>query len=311
MTHWWIEEEARFLDECLAHINFSRKAANPVASCRCLFDALNKTWDSFYAFRKKQGESVANAAERSDHADIRDLLLMALEGTQLSQFCRSEHMQRLAVLEPQVMNHDTLRRREYTPSSISPELAQEARAEHRQLANAYTRYIVEPENEALRTALLKKTAQLLYIVRSNIAHGEKTPRGPDRKKVQRDRDVCNRVLPVLDQFFQLLFDQPNHRLALYGTLRPGESNHQLIEDISGHWIKGETRGGLSERNSYPIFVWSSSGEPVKVEILVSTKLPEELPRIDEFEGSDYERIWIPVQTTEGLQICNIYSDSTS
>lgn len=309
MTHWWIVERERFLDSCLAHINSSKRASNSVTGCRSLFDALNKAWDSFYVFRKNDGQLADPTAKRSDHADIRDLISLALGDKQLSALCHSTCVEQLALFEPQVMNHQTLKSREYSPSNISPELARDARNEHRQLANAYHRFVSEPESPSVRTALLKKLAQLLYIGRSNIAHGEKTPKGPDIQKAERDVVLCDLISSVLIQFFQMLFDQPNHRLALYGTLRRGEANHSLIEEVPGRWLNGVTNGDLCLHDSLPAFTWKLGGESVPVEILISTELPERFHRIDEFEGSNYARIWIPVQTADGLQICNIYSDS--
>lgn len=307
MPFWWDFESTRFLDECLTHINEARKEKNAVARCRGLFDALNKTWDGFYAYRKRTGATVAAAKDRSDHSDLRDLLLLSVDDSCLTRFCRTSEIESLALLAPPVLNHDTLRKGDYDPCNITAKLVKDASAEHRQLLNAYGRYKASPDDAALREVLLKKTAQLIYTVRSNIAHGEKTPKGPDVKKTQRDKEVCTLVVPVIEMFFQLLFGSPDQRLALYGTLRRGEVNHALIEDLPGDWIGGQVVGIVSQLNGHPILMWDSSGDNVQVEVLVSDRLPSKFDQFDGFEGNAYERIWIPVETSSGKQICNIYS----
>lgn len=64
---------------------------------------------------------------------------------------------------------------------------------------------------------------------------------------------------MIETFFQLLFGSPDQRLALYGTLRRGEVNHSLIEDLPGDWIEGQVIGIVSKQNGYPILMWDSSG----------------------------------------------------
>ena len=49
--------------------------------------------------------------------------------------------------------------------------------------------------------VVKKTAELLYIVRSNMAHGEKTKYGPDIDKRKRGVSVCQFLLSPHFNFY--------------------------------------------------------------------------------------------------------------
>jgi len=55
-----------------------------------------------------------------------------------------------------------------------------------------------------------------------------------------------------------------------------------------------------------IFKWVPNAEEICVKMLVSIFLPEKLPKIDQFEGSSYQRILIPAKVGEHWVIGNIY-----
>ncbi|MDQ6672784.1 MAG: gamma-glutamylcyclotransferase [Chloroflexota bacterium] len=84
------------------------------------------------------------------------------------------------------------------------------------------------------------------------------------------------------------------RLAAYGTLMPGESNHTLLSDLAGVWEDGTVEGVRFMANGYPAFKWRPGTEQVRVSVLTSSALPEHWARLDEFEGADYRRILVPV-----------------
>ncbi|MFK7791584.1 MAG: gamma-glutamylcyclotransferase [Devosiaceae bacterium] len=101
----------------------------------------------------------------------------------------------------------------------------------------------------------------------------------------------------------------NHRLASYGTLAPGRSNHAQVEHLSGRWIKGTVRGTATTNTTgrwtgYPGFHLHADGEPVSVFILESSDLTDHWDRLDVFEGEAYARVVTTAQTDEGpLQVC--------
>jgi hypothetical protein len=156
--------------ETLMHINQARDATarnhSIVEVARALFDGLNKIQTEW-------------ALDKSDQeiGEVKGFQLMVLEGLQSetrSTLLRSGELQSLVSFQPQIMNHDVLRRRGYRPGvEIEPRVIREASEVHRKLAKAYSE--LDGPDPAIEERILKRTAELLYIVRSNIAHGERRP----------------------------------------------------------------------------------------------------------------------------------------
>lgn len=287
------------LSHIIAKINDSNARDNSVDCCSDLFDALNKCWQQF--------SSISHSSK--DLSDIKSLTNLIMEGLseeQKIQIAQSIELSNLALLEPKVMNHNTLNKKAYDPSNISDKIRREAQDEHRQLYNAYSRFKNDSKEESIEP-LFKKTSQLLYVIRSNIKHGEKTPKGPDLNRSERDRTVCKVVKPLLNLFFETLFDCPRKRLAVYGTLIPGGINHQIIADLPGNWFDGKVEGKLEEINKFQVFTWVIDSYFVDVKILESDLLPQGYKRLDVFEGELYKRIWIPIRIDERIVVGNIYA----
>ncbi len=100
---------------------------------------------------------------------------------------------------------------------------------------------------------------------------------------------------------------PSLRLAVYGTLAPGASNHREVAHLGGSWHPGHVRGVRGNRGD-PVFTWSEQAPPVPVQVLIAAGLPAHWPALDAFEGSDYWRILVPVQLRDGaLAVANLYA----
>jgi len=94
------------------------------------------------------------------------------------------------------------------------------------------------------------------------------------------------------------------RLATYGTLRPGRSNHGQVSGLGGTWIRGTVRGilyaeGWGAAQGYPGLVLAPEGDPVEVDLLQSDALPDHWAQLDAFEGEGYVRVTTTVKTAEG------------
>jgi gamma-glutamylcyclotransferase (GGCT)/AIG2-like uncharacterized protein YtfP len=101
------------------------------------------------------------------------------------------------------------------------------------------------------------------------------------------------------------------RLAVYGTLAPGEINHAVVADLRGVWTRGVVRGrlhptGWGMTHGFPALQWDPDGPPVAVHVLTSPDLPSAWPRLDRFEGEAYRRIVVPVTSGEATLLANIY-----
>ena len=125
--------------------------------------------------------------------------------------------------------------------------------------------------------------------------------------------------PILERLIEALLDHPERRLAVYGSLLPGEDNHHHVATLAGRWMEGTVEGSLCDRGwaarqGYPGFVPGSSGDRVAVKVLESPALPDAWDRLDAFEGEAYRRILAPVEMASGTgageetvwRVCNIY-----
>ena len=101
------------------------------------------------------------------------------------------------------------------------------------------------------------------------------------------------------------------RLATYGTLAPGRVNHHQLANLDGQWSTGTIKGQLIEEGwgaalGYPGLVLDPAGEDVEVFVFESKDLPDLWQRLDEFEGSEYQRSVVKVQTKAGIVDASIY-----
>jgi len=106
--------------------------------------------------------------------------------------------------------------------------------------------------------------------------------------------------------------EASERLAVYGSLAPGEVNHWVLADLEGTWTDGSVRGnrkpaGWGKALGFPGLIWNPEGERVAVKLFESKDLPRHWERIDAFEGGDYRRRLIPVERDGVLTAANIYT----
>lgn len=93
-----------------------------------------------------------------------------------------------------------------------------------------------------------------------------------------------------------------HRLAVYGTLAPGRPNHHVVAPLGGEWTAGTVEGdlfsvGWGAARGYSAFRPREGGAAVAVQVLTAPSLATAWPDLDRFEGSQYQRILVPVFST--------------
>jgi gamma-glutamylcyclotransferase (GGCT)/AIG2-like uncharacterized protein YtfP len=94
-----------------------------------------------------------------------------------------------------------------------------------------------------------------------------------------------------------------HTLAVYGTLAPGQPNHHVLAPFGGEWTDGLIEGDLLPMGwgadlGYPGFRPRIEGDTVAVQVLSAPLLASAWPDLDRFEGPGYQRILVPVFSTE-------------
>jgi hypothetical protein len=271
-TNWWVTESLRTVANVISHINGANAQRDDVEFCRKAFDAFNLLWTRLYSFQSRNGQLRPEHLEnRGDTASFEELLRVSLGAKEKNRLLQSSHLERLVTLMPRVMDHDILRRQDYDPLAIPDRLRERASEKHSKLARVYSQWREQHSLQSVEKTV-KKLADLLFVIRSNSAHGEKTPRGPDLEKVKRDQEVCHRARPVIERLLRAIFCDPDRRLAVYGTLRRGEPNHSELAKFEGKWREASVHGELVERGWLSHFTWNVLGPEVAVEILESPAL---------------------------------------
>jgi len=101
------------------------------------------------------------------------------------------------------------------------------------------------------------------------------------------------------------------RLAVYGSLAPGRSNHQQLDGLAGRWRAGVVRGALMAPGwraglDFPGVVLDPGGGEVAVQVFESPGLPGRWARLDAFEGPHYRRVVARVRSVKGEVEACIY-----
>ena len=89
------------------------------------------------------------------------------------------------------------------------------------------------------------------------------------------------------------------RLAVYGSLAPGKSNHHMLSKYPGTWTRGRVRGdlvnaGWGAAGGYLGLLPRDDGPWVNVQVFESDALTDAWSELNAFEGSEYQRVVLPV-----------------
>jgi gamma-glutamylcyclotransferase (GGCT)/AIG2-like uncharacterized protein YtfP len=110
------------------------------------------------------------------------------------------------------------------------------------------------------------------------------------------------------------------RLAVYGSLAPGQQNHHIVAPLGGTWTEGVVEGdlvtyGWGAAIGFPALYPRTGGPAVAVHVLTSSALRGAWADLDAFEGAEYRRVLVPVwsATPAGervlLTVANLYEAS--
>jgi gamma-glutamylcyclotransferase (GGCT)/AIG2-like uncharacterized protein YtfP len=113
--------------------------------------------------------------------------------------------------------------------------------------------------------------------------------------------------------FDRLQAAASQRLAVYGTLAPGEVNERELASLRGAWVEGSVRGhlrtvGWGAAHGFPGLTLDPHAKSVRVQVFCSPELPESWARLDAFEGPEYVRLLVAVEAAGGgLLVSNLYA----
>ena len=271
----------------LEHVNDARSnmpSEDRLQACDHYFKALNRLWGAALRAEQDGAGGHIDAGGSGDSAAFARLL-KTLGAPEQQWLLGRPSVQHLASFEPPILDHS--QKGMLHPGHEIPEgVRDKASQQHREFANKWRQWRASGSQQV---AVLRSLARVLYVVRSNLAHGEKTVHGPDFQRADRNRSVARVVMPVVEDVIDAVLGHPSHRLIAYGTIRPGQPNHALVASLAGSWIQVLIPGVLREEDGLPSFRWTLRGSWVEAHLLESPSLPDELERLDDFEGPAYAR----------------------
>ncbi len=298
---WWEELHARyFVEQSLGRLDDGDGEKNSLTRCEAYLDALNLLVTGLRHVESEtpDGEEAALKCvlSRTD-SGAREILLA------------SAAIKDLRNLEPLILSQHDLNRAHYDPyAEISAELRTKASEVHRKLNSAVDSFKALPGSEN-GERLLRKIASVLFVVRNNIAHGEKSVRGPDVRKAERDRSVSAVIAPLIDAVIASVLGDRKSALALYGTLRTGGSNSVMF-DVPEERFEGEVSGSVAVLDGLPYFTLTSwrDSSLVPIEYVSSSRLAKLWNRLDSFEGTRYRRHSVLARLSDGRhRVAQIYA----
>ena len=110
------------------------------------------------------------------------------------------------------------------------------------------------------------------------------------------------------------FARASIKLAVYGSLGPGRENEHVMTAVGGVWRDGYTMPGVRLDSGwgaaigYPGIVWKTGPSVVDVFVFESEALPAHWTKLDDFEGEEYARLYVPVtRSGAALEIVFTYA----
>ena len=134
-----------------------------------------------------------------------------------------------------------------------------------------------------------------------------------REELIRYKAALGRDVDLVDlHYLDRRDDAVDTRLAVYGSLAPGEVNAEQLAGLGGSWERGAVRGVLHPQGwgmsyGFPALAWHPDADSIPVLLFTSAGLPAHWPRLDAFEGPGYVRAVIPVALDAGGKVlANVY-----
>jgi len=98
-----------------------------------------------------------------------------------------------------------------------------------------------------------------------------------------------------------------HRLFVYGTLKPGCENDSILKEIGGDFKKATLFGFTFDKKwesktGYPGLIASHAKSKVEGYLFTSAKLKYSWSKIDNFETNMYNRTKVVIELNNNLQL---------
>ena len=202
---------------------------------------------------------------------------------------------------PHIMDDGILQHNRYDPKNISSEIREKSSKQHKTF--------VESCKNRDKHFIIDKLCKLLYMIRCNLNHCGKTPRGPDLGKHERDEKICTMIFPLLEIIVDILLEYHSHKLICYGTLRTGQINEIILKDINESSTRVNIFGTIKIENELPYYEFDNLRNKIPAELINNKLLYEKFDELDNFEGKSYKRKLVPYEWNNKIFVSNIYVDN--
>jgi gamma-glutamylcyclotransferase (GGCT)/AIG2-like uncharacterized protein YtfP/uncharacterized protein YukE len=303
MPPWWWQAEA-LADDVQVALDQANEARRrqpgwELDKCKDYFGALNRLRTTLFTLPSFD-ESSLPPEKRSKEAKRFTKLLKMIQPAEQAALLERPSVGAFATFEPSILDHSAEGMTQLL-ADITPDVRERAGQAHDEFKRGWTRW---HDTGARTNEVLGRLSRSLLDVRNNLSHGEKTRGGPDGERAERNRAVSTTVLPVLEDILDFILDRPSQKLVAYGTLRPGQPNHHVL-DVDGTWLPVTLPGVIDEEAELPAFTHAQYTS-AEAELFESPGLPGRWQHLDKFEGSRYERLLGLYRHSGLVGVANVY-----
>lgn len=247
--------------------------------CQDIFQTLNRLWNNL-------DRRVESSGDRNDDSvKFRKFMQYALPSDVVDNFSLNQCFDKVAGIQPLIHNDAVVTAFQGSPFSESqanllPDDVRCSAMEAHQEFNEYLIKVRENANSKNRREFRNKLCRLLYVVRSNIAHGSKI----NYEGSERNESICKVVYGVLIQLCNEILDNGMFRICAYGELRLGRRlNEALVANNGGIYLHQATiPGNLIHSDNTFLFNPTAEFSGVEVDVFEFTE-SEPIRRIDNVE----------------------------
>ena len=260
---------------------------------------------TFYYFRKSNSTLSSKEKKRFYEKEaFKKLILLDLSQDEKKNIIESEEFKKMINFKPLIMRDETLAKYKFKKGIIDDDGKMKASKDHNSLINIFTE---SNNSECDIDLVIEALTSLVYTIRCNLKHHGKTQYGPVLDETNRDKNICSLVNGILALLLNILLEHPEEKIAVYGTLKKNEVNHEILEKHNLEFVKGHVIGYLKyDDMNLPYFIWDISKDNIEVEVYY-TLTTIEFEELDGLE-SNYKKRLIPVDVGNKLVVSYIYSD---
>ncbi len=249
---------------------------NAQMKCMEIFQTLNRVWNDLSA-RESNFENPLD-----DSVKFRKLLQTILDKEELKKIAKHPSLSDLARFYPLIHN-DAVLGQPYNPGMdevLPAEVSDRATGAHSEFQKYFEKINENPNSDNCRE-FRNKLCRLLYVVRSNIAHGSKA----NYQGSQRNEDISKIIYSILIHICNIMLDNGLFKIAAYGELRrQGRLYESLIQANGGNFLHDGIIDGELLKFDENTLIHNPDLELSYVSVdVIELKLAKDFERIDIIE----------------------------